>query len=214
MRMHWLAALLLCSGSAIADCTVERDEQRNADGSELRITQTQCDQNNLRTILIELRRDPTSPYTAVLKRTQSVADIPRGFATLRNIDADGILEYDEVGTCGAGPNCDHTIYRIDPQKSRSSLLFRGGFSNIETTPGYVVTSGRSSCCSWEHQVYAKPDGQRSIGEEDLRYLISVSSGTTLRAGTTDQCITTCRISRPEGDAWALVDLDNRDLLAV
>ena len=69
-----------------------------------------------------------------------------------------------------------------------------------------------SCCSWEHQVYAEPDGERSIGKEALRYRITVSSGLTLRAGTTDQYITTCRISRPEGDSWAPVDPDSKELL--
>ena len=43
-------------------------------------------------------------------------------------------------------------------------------------------------------------------------LISVSSGLTLRAGTTDQYITTCRISRPEGESWAPVDPDSKELL--
>ena len=212
MRMQWLAVLLLCSGSAIANCKIETDQKRNADGSELRITQTQCDQHNQRTILIELRADPISPYTTVLQRNQSLSEFPRGFGHLKDIDDDGILEYDEVENCGAGPNCWHSIFRIDPKQARAWLLVKGGFSDVRKISDFYVTSGRSSCCSWEHQVYAKPDGQRSVDEEDLRYLISVSSGLTLRAGTTDQYITTCRISRPKGESWAPVDPDSKELL--
>ena len=212
IQIQWLAVLLLCGGSAIADCKVETDQQQNSDGSELRITQTQCDQQNQRTFLIELRTDPTSPYTTVLQRNQSLSEFPRGFGHLKDIDADGILEYDEVESCGAGPNCSHSIFRIDPKQARAWLLFQGGFFDFRKISDFYVTSGRSSCCSWEHQVYAKPDGESSIVEADLRYLISVSSGHTLRAGTTDQYITTCRISRPKGESWAPVDPESKELL--
>ena len=206
MRMQWLAVLLLCGSPAIADCKTETDQKRNADGSELRITQTQCDQQNQRTTLIELRADPFSPYKTVLLRKQSLSEFPRGFGHLKDIDDDGILEYDEVESCGAGPNCWHNIFRIDPKQSRAWLLLKGGFSYVRKISDFYVTSGRSSCCSWTHQIYRAPAQPRGMTEQDLLYSVYLK-------GPIDGSATpTCRISRPANEEWEQANLPNPKLL--
>ena len=72
-------------------------------------------------------------------------------------------------------------------------FLHGGFS-IRRIDNFVVTAGRSSCCSWVHQVYRIPTSEREITAQDLAYDITVS-GPIEKDSTTARC----RITRPEGE---------------
>jgi len=199
-------ALLLSAKPAVAECHQTVTAQGNTDGSQLRITQSQCDGSGSRRIRVELRPQPSAPYTTVLQRTQSVAAMPRGDVSLRDIDGDGLLEVMERETCGAGPNCTYRIFKVNPSQRRADLFFTGGFFAFRRISGFYVSSGRSSCCSWVHQLYRPPAREGPIQETDLVYRLTVKAPP--RGATAAQCL----ISRPVGRAWVPIDLKDPQLL--
>ena len=69
-----------------------------------------------------------------------------------------------------------------------------------------MTAGRSSCCSWVHQVYRIPTSEREITAQDLAYDITVS-GPIEKDSTTARC----RITRPEGEGWVSTDVPHQSL---
>ena len=203
----FLAALLLVSTAAVHPKENTETEQTNGDGSQLRITQTPCDANNDRTIRLELRVLPWDSYRTVLDRRQSCSDHPRGGGQLQDIDGDGLLEYVELESCGAGPNCARQIFKIDAQKLRADRFFKGSFSSFHRIDDLYVSSGRASCCSWEHLIYNSPGPEHAISDRNLMYRITVKAPLSDH-GSVAQCL----ISRPLMDAWEQTTLDHPNLI--
>ena len=175
MRTSLVAALLLSHGSAFVACDVMHSEKLNADGSRIRITQRQCDATKSRTLHVEFQPQGSESCLSLLKRTQSVSQAPTGGWRLRDIDADGLFEIEETGACGAGPNCEHRIFKtsVGPGPINAYLFFQGGYAGFKRISDYYVASGRSSCCSWDHQVYKKPMTADPITDSDLVYEVMV-----------------------------------------
>ena len=202
MITSWsLAMLFLSPATVVAGSQDGQAIHRNVDGSQLRISQQPCDAAGHRIIRVELRSIPSSAFKTVLQRSQSCSAYPRGSGHLQDVDADGLMEYVELAYCGAGPNCWRQIFKIDPQQGRADLFFEGGFSRFRTIAGFYVSSGRSSCCSWEHAIYRLPLRSRTITAQDLAYRISVE------APAMEGEAATCLITRPEGEAWVPIDLN-------
>ena len=204
----FLVTLFLSASTVFAssECTVKSDQRRNADGSQLRITQKQCLDNDSRTIRIELKPQSKSAYRTVLLRTQSVAQLKTGGGSLQDIDGDGMYEYVEIGSCGAGPNCRHEIFKMDQKERKAYLFFDGGYFDFRMISGLYVVSGRSSCCSWEYQIYRKPINERTISEQDLLYRI------TIKKGSVDSPSAQCFITNKIGSQWFPIDLKDKQLL--
>ena len=205
-----LMSLLLVQGSALASyqptdqLTVE--QKRNADGSWLRLTQRVDHERDRRLIRVEHSRSATAPFVTLLQRSQSLSDYPQGRGHLEEMDGDGQLDYVERLYCGAGPNCQARIFKLNPAQQTAYQLFEGWFFLFRSVGGHFVTSSRSSCCSWTHNVYREPSKQGGIGDKDLLYSIYLQ-------GPIDEHSTpTCRISRPEGDGWTPTELSNPELL--
>lgn len=204
MRLLLMPAVLMAlTGAATAGHAGGRpllQEQRNSDGSWLRLTQLENPATKQRTIKVELRDSDASPYAPVLERHQSLATFPQGRGRLADIDGDGLLEVVETEYCGAGPNCTKTIFKVNPLQRKAWRFLHGGFFSIRRIDNFVVTAGRSSCCSWVHQVYRIPTSEREITAQDLAYDITVS-GPIEKDSTTARC----RITRPEGEGWVSTD---------
>ena len=202
MITSWLLAMLwLSSATGVAGSQSEQAIHRNVDGSQLRISQDPCDAVGHRIMRVELRLLPSSPFKTVLLRNQSCSAYPRGSGSLQDIDADGFMEYVELANCGAGPNCWRQIFKIDPQLGRADLFFEGGYARFRAIEGFYVSSGRASCCSWEHAIYNPPIRFCPLGPQDLAYRISV------KAPVVEGDAATCLIARPEGEVWVPIDLN-------
>ena len=210
MRLLLMPAVLMALTSAAtaghAGGQPLLQEQRNSDGSWLRLTQLENPATERRTIKVELRDSNTSPYAPVLERHQSLATFPQGRGHLADIDGDGLLEVVETEYCGAGPNCTKTIFKVNPLQRKAWRFLHGGFFSIRRIDNFVVTAGRSSCCSWVHQVYRIPISEREITAQDLAYDITVS-GPIEKDSTTARC----RITRPEGEGWVSTDVPHQSL---
>ena len=209
MRLFLLGivVLQLAGASAVeAASQPEVQEQRNSDGSWLRLTQTEQPAQGRRLLQVDLRTSANAPYAPVLQRSQVLAEFPRGRGRLEDIDGDGLWEFVETDFCGAGPNCVQTIFKVNPQRKTAWRFLHGGFFTVRRIGAFVVTAGRSSCCSWVHQAYRVPAGERTITDQDLAYSISVS-GPLDKTSTTARCV----ISRPAGSGWVLTDLKHKQL---
>ena len=200
-----LTALLLLSGSALAAEAAGAEEKRNPDGSRLRLTEQIDPTGDRRVFRIEVSPAASAPYTTLLQRSQVLSEHPSGGGRLEDMDGDGQLEFVERVFCGAGPNCWYRIHKLMPQQHKAYLFFEGGFSLFRPIAGYLVTSGRSSCCSWTHQIYRAPAKPRGITEQDLLYSVYLK-------GPIDGSATpTCRISRPVNEEWEQANLPNPEL---
>lgn len=91
-------------------------------------------------------------------------------------DRHGYAELDITEMCGAGPNCWHSLYRIDPKTKQLYPYFSGGYSQLIYLDGYLVGSGRASCCSWEYHAYPiKRVGDRDvIADQSLTVTVSAT----------------------------------------
>ena len=210
MRLLLMPAVLMALTSAATDVLAGGrpllQEQRNSDGSWLRLTQLENPATQQRTIRVELRASDASPYAPVLERHQSLATFPQGRGRLADIDGDGLLEVVETEYCGAGPNCTKTIFKVNPLQRKAWRFLHGGFFSIRRIDDFVVTAGRSSCCSWVHQVYRIPTSEREITAQDLAYDITVSGPIEKDSNTAR-----CRITRPEGEGWVSTDVPHQSL---
>ncbi len=203
-----LTALLLFPGAALASDPTGVEEKRNPDGSRLRLTRQIDPAGGRRVFRIELSPSASAPYTTLLQRNQLLSEYPRGGGHLDDIDGDGQLEFVERLSCGAGPNCQYRIFKLNPVQKRAYQLFEGGFSLFRPIAGQLVTSSRSSCCSWTHQIYRAPAKPRGITEQDLLYSVY------LKGPIDGSNKPTCRISRPVGEGWEQANLANPELLAL
>lgn len=199
-------SLLLSAGIAQADDRTKVQEQRNGDGSWLRLTQTEHQASGTRTIRVDLRGSSAEPYGTVLERTQPLSEFPNGWGYLEDKDGDGLQEITEIQYCGAGPNCTKNIFKVNPERRKAWLFLHGGFFVIRRIGEFVVTEGRSGCCSWEHQVFRIPPTERTITEQDQAYTISVN-GPLEKDSTTARCF----ITRSVGSRWVITDLINQPL---
>ena len=139
MRLFLMPAVLMAlTGAATAGHAVGRpllQEQRNSDGSWLRLTQLENPATEQRTIKVELRDSDASPYAPVLERHQSLATFPQGRGHLADIDGDSLLEVVETENCGAGPNCTKTIFKVNPLQRRP-----GAFCTVDFFPSAESTT--------------------------------------------------------------------------
>jgi hypothetical protein len=130
-----------------------------------------------------------------------LSEIPNGTAKLIDLDKDGQHEVEIGGSCGAGPNCEGTVFRMNAKGSAMTPFYRGGYFTLTMIDGYVVETGRASCCSWESHGFKVRPGADHVTDEDLEYLVDVDS----EGGENGVPVTaTCSFRRREGKAWTYV----------
>ena len=156
--MRFAVALLCCLLAPCAwaqeDAVCEPGEParaENRDGSVLTV-QTECASPELRRYVATLTCD-AGRVCDRLEVTQEVVYNSMGNIGLIDLDEDGMHEVEVRGMCGAGPNCEGEVYRIDPATRTLRHFFSGGYYELQVIDGWLVESGRSSCCSWEFHLW-------------------------------------------------------------
>lgn len=211
--MRFVAALLLC---LLAPCAWAQDavcepadpvRVANRDGSTLSLS-TECPSPETRRHVVVL----TCEAGRVCDRReieQDAAETPMGHAALVDIDQDGWHEVEVRGMCGAGPNCDGDLYRIDPATRTLVHFFTGGYYELRVIDGWLVEAGRSSCCSWEFHLW-KLDMPRALpleyGSMDLMVQVDASGDD---AGNVTSVA--CTFTRQSGDNPQVVAPPSRAL---
>ncbi len=139
-----------------------------------------------------------------LQVEQEAASNRMGHADLVDLDQDGMHEVEVRGMCGAGPNCEGDVYRIDPATRTLQHFFSGGYYELQFIDGWLVQAGRSSCCSWNYLMW-KLDAVRSLplgdGNQDLRAQVDGSGATYDEDGRGDA---QCTFLRESGDNRVVV----------
>lgn len=144
-----------------------------------------------------------------LELTQEVAYNRMGHVDLVDLDQDGMYEVEVRGMCGAGPNCEGDVYRIDPATRTLQHFFSGGYYELQVIDGWLVEAGRSSCCSWEFHLWqldAPHDLPLEYDTMDLMVQVDAS-------GDDDGTVTgvTCTFTRQSGDNSRVVAPPSRAL---
>lgn len=205
---HWMkpgsAVLALLAGLAFpwaagAKCSVNMQTIRNRDGSALILQQEECPDQDQRNIRVRYRADVKHKAYRVLSLSQSIEEASTGGAHPIDLEGDGRFEIEVRGMCGAGPNCDGTIYKLASDKRSMFAYFNGGYADLHLQDGYLVEGGRASCCSWEFHLYRADIADRPIDESAMDYMITV--GVSLKDGSDQADGSDCQVSRREGDEW-------------
>ena len=174
----------------------------NRDGSVLTV-RTECPSPALRRHIVELACDAARTCDR-LEIDQETTYTPMGNASLVDLDGDGLHEIEILGACGAGPNCEGDVYRVDPATRTLQHFFSGGYYELQFIDGWLVQAGRSSCCSWNYLMW-KLDAVRSLplgdGNQDLRAQVDGSDATYDEDGRGDA---QCTFLRESGDNRVVV----------
>lgn len=178
----------------------------NRDGSVLTV-QTDCATPALRRYVATLTCEGGRTCDR-LEVTQEVVYNTMGRAQLVDLDQDGMHEVEIRGMCGAGPNCEGEVYRIDPATRTLQHFFSGGYYELQVIDGWLVEAGRSSCCSWEFHLW-QLDAPHALPLEydtmDLMVQVSASGD----ADTVDGVV--CTFLRQSGDNSQVVAPPSRAL---
>ena len=192
--MRVAVALCCCLFSACAwaqDAVCEPVDPVRAENRDGVLTvRTECPTLELRHYVAVLTCD-AGRICDRLQVEQEAASNRMGHADLVDLDQDGMHEVEVRGMCGAGPNCEGDVYRIDPATRTLQHFFSGGYYELQFIDGWLVQAGRSSCCSWNYLMW-KLDAVRSLplgdGNQDLRAQVDGSGATYDEDGRGDaQC---------------------------
>lgn len=199
--MRFVAALLLCLLAPCAwaqeDAVCEPGEPEraeNRDGSVLTV-RTECASPELRRYVATLTCD-AGRVCDRLEVTQEVVYNSMGNIGLIDLDEDGMHEVEVRGMCGAGPNCEGNVYRIDPATRTLQHFFSGGYYELQVIDGWLVEAGRSSCCSWEFHLW-QLDAPHALPLEYDNMDLMVQVGASGDADTVDGVV--CTFIRQSGD---------------
>ena len=168
-------ALLIFAPQVRADENCEPVAEQmatNTDQSTLSVT-TVCDKEGIRSYLMRARtRDGRTDQKTVEVETEYTT---MGSANLVDIDGDGYHEVEVRGMCGAGPNCEGELYRIDRSTGKLELFFSGGYSDLSVIDGYLVEAGRASCCSWEYHAYRLHGRTGTLDYDNMDFMVEVGA---------------------------------------
>jgi hypothetical protein len=202
-----LGLLAPCAWAEEATCEpADPVRAENRDGSVLTV-QTECASPELRRYVATL----TCEAGRVCDRrelTQEVVYNSMGGAGLVDLDGDGMHEVEIRGMCGAGPNCEGNVYRIDPATMTLQHFFSGGYYELQVIDGWLVEAGRSSCCSWEFHLW-QLDAPHTLPLEYDNMDLMVQVGASGDADTVDGVV--CTFLRQSGDNSRVVAPPSRAL---
>jgi len=196
-----LGLLAPCARAQDATCEPgEAARAENRDGSVLTV-QTECASPEMRRYVATLACDGGRTCDR-LEVTQEVAYNSMGHVDLVDLDQDGMHEVEVRGMCGAGPNCEGDVYRIDPATRTLQHFFSGGYYELQVIDGWLMESGRSSCCSWEFHLW-KLDAAHDppLNYDNMDLMVQVDAGGDEEGNVTD---VRCTFTRQSGDNRVVV----------
>jgi hypothetical protein len=145
-------------------------EKKNKDGSVVTLSRKFCEDSS--TCFKVSVGDST--LLVPDKRGEAKGPAAPG-ARLLDIDQDGYFDLDNRGLCGAGPNCEHDLYRYDPKAQKFYHFYTGGYSEMAIEDGYLIAQGRSSAAKWETQIYKISSSHDVLEHDDtdIRVVVTV-----------------------------------------
>ena len=109
-----------------------------------------------------------------------------GRALLIGWDRDGNYEVEITSECGAGPNCEGALYRLDKSSGKLIAFFNTAGSDVQLINEHLVESARDSCCSWVANAY-KFDAKRYLVKPEPAFTITVEHLGDSRAKSPVMC---------------------------
>jgi len=144
----------------------------NRDGSELRLV-SNINKSEERKSVDVLYRKYTKDPLRLLGNFELPRDSPeRGRAHLFDWDRDGNYEVQIISECGAGPNCEGVLYRLDKPSGKLIAFFNTGGADVQLIDGHLVESARDNCCSWVANAY-KFDANRYLVKPEPAFTITI-----------------------------------------
>ena len=177
------------------------ESARNRDGSVLSV-RTECPDEGTRLFVIELQC-PGGATCDRLEVEQSVEESSTGSASVRDLAGDGRYMVEVRGSCGAGPNCAGDLYGVSTGGHSLMHFFSGGYADISVRDGWLVESGRASCCSWEFHMW-KLDAARGQPLQYDNMDLMAQVGVLFGEGGVDERFD-CRFTRSNGDSIRVVE---------
>jgi hypothetical protein len=96
-------------------------------------------------------------------------------AVFADIDGDGFYDVETIGMCGAGPNCWHELYRMEPESGILVHLLSDGYADWFVLDGHLVVGGRARCCSWEFHAWRLEGHDLPLTYENMDMMVIVGA---------------------------------------
>ena len=187
-----LLCCLCCLNVWAAQCEHHREQVQNRDGSVLLSHSVLCPETNRQyTDILFMAQPGQKPKR--LQRIDHSSSEGWFSVSFRDLEGDGFFEVEQRGSCGAGPNCEGSIDKLDRQRQRLYRYFNGGYADLRYQNGYLIESGRASCCSWEHHLYRSQGKKYPI--ESMDYQINVGMLWSESASASGDDRADCAITR-------------------
>lgn len=199
-----LLSLALLSSAQIATaqqaCKSGDMDAANPDGSRLRI-RTGCGEDGAAYFDFFSSARGASEFVPALQAESADAEPPIS-ASFEDLNKDGYREIVARGMCGAGPNCLGEIYRWNRKSQKLERFLSSGWADLDFIDGYLITTGRDSCCSWEFGAY-RWDRASGYGDDADRDL-SVEVASETLDESDEEPIVRCTFSRKTEGEWHVV----------
>ncbi len=203
--------LISCAKHANADescAPVAERTEKNADGSALSVS-TACDASGMRIYTLRAALQDGRSDRMMLQVESDTT--PFGSAQLIDIDGDGHHEVEVRGSCGAGPNCEGDLYRIDRKTGKLRQWFSGGYSDLSVIDGHLLEAGRASCCAWEYHAYRLDTDEGALEYDSMDLMVTVGADLS---SDSENAPARCTFIRPEADNHPVVMPPNPQWLSL
>jgi hypothetical protein len=97
-----------------------------------------------------------------------------------DLNGDGFWDIEKTNACG-NKVCERFIFVFDPAKRKFVKFFDGAYGDVLLIDGYLVASGASGCCNFEHQAYKVRSFKEPLNGSP-NFVIAVSAPSEERQG--------------------------------
>ena len=150
---------------------------------------------------------PNGTMVSIGHFEQALSSAPLVGAQIIDWDKDGEHEVEIFSSCGTGPNCESTIYRVDKNKQALRQFFRASGSELELIGGYLVESARNNCCSWSFMAHKFVRSRQWVDP-------NASFSVLVEAGDKDPATSTCTFYIDATNGHQTINPPSREFLRV